>query len=258
MKNLKLAWEKVGNERVAVHQIPTKRHPITPGQLQTLTMAKMMDVTIIRGDFFDDSIAFYPCVCLMLESKERLEFIGTYRANLSHYTDPESPDFTNDLEKIGKLPSVCIRRGIWHKRTNSIIIREFQTAHSKKDYILSDVQTEISVAFIRLKDFPVLESLIADSTKLIKDGINFQRSPEVRTPYYNIYLTASDEHINLDLLYEPNCVVSSSLDDLTGRWQSYLIDSPIEESIMPDKDFDITYKYSIFDRISRLELFDEP
>lgn len=260
MRTLRLAWEKVGNTRVGLHNIRTEMqmHRVVPGRLQVLAMAKMMEVEVISADFFDETISFYPRVRIMFESRERVEFIGAYWAKLSHLTNSDSSDYSEDAEILGKFPTLCIRRAFWYKRTNREIMNEFRSAPNKKDYIFGDKQTEINVSFVKLKDFPVLENLIADSTKLIRDGVNFEECPEHRTPYYDIHLTISGECINLKLLYEPNCVMSASLDNITSRWQRYLIDAPLEESMIPDEDFRVIYDRSILDCLRDFDLLNEP
>jgi hypothetical protein len=258
VKTMKLAWEKVGDKRVAVHKSRAEMqvNQVVPGRLQVLARAKMMDVTVISGDFLGDSVAFYPCVCLLLDSKERIEFIGTYRAKLSPYTNPESPDYIDDVEKLGKFPTFCIRRAIWPKRTNQDTISEFRAAPNKKDYIWGDVQTKVNVAFVKLENFPVVENLIADSIKLVEEGISFQDAYEPRTSFYNVHLIVADE-VYFELQYYLGTRTSNRLDDLTNRWQSYLVDSPLEESIIPDEDFQIIYDRSLFDCLRDFDLIDE-
>jgi hypothetical protein len=258
MKTMKLAWEKVGDKRVAFHRSRAEMqvNQVVPGRLQVLAMAKMMDVAVISGDFLGDSVDFYPCVCLLLDSKERVEFIGTYRAKLSPYTNPESPDYIDDIEILSKFPTFCIRRAFWPKRTNKDTISEFRAAPNKKDYILGDVQTKVNVAFVKLENFPVVENLIADSIKLVEEGINFQDCYEPRTSYYYAHLTVADG-IRFDLRYYLSDRTSNCLDDLTNRWQRYLVDSPLEESIIPDEDIQIIYDRSIFDCLRDLDLIEE-
>jgi hypothetical protein len=258
MKTMKLAWEKVGNERLAFHKSLAEMqvNRVVPGRLQVLAMRKMMDVAVISGDFLGDSVDFYPCVCLLLDSKERVEFIGTYRAKLSPYTNPESPDYIDDAEKLGKFPTSCIRRSVWPKRTNQETIAEFRAAPNKLDYILGDVQTKINVSFVKLENFPVLENLIADSIKLVEEGVSFQDPYESRTSYYYVHLTVADG-VWFELQYYLSDRTSNRLDELTSRWQRYLVDSPLEESIIPDEDIQISYDRGLFDCLRDFELLDE-
>jgi hypothetical protein len=253
---LKLTWEKVGSERTAFYKSRTEMqvHQVTPGQLQVLAMAKMTGITMISAHFSGDPVFFYPCACLMFESQERVEFIGTYKADLSDYTEPASSEF--DIKKSNELPSFCVRRAFWRKRQNSEAVSEFRAATNKKDYVLSNLQVEINVSFIRLESFSILANLISDSVKLVKNGINFKDCHEMRNPYHNIQLAFSDECMDFDFLYKPNCVVSSSLDNLTGRWQKHLIESPLEESIVPDEDFRVSYQRSLFDCLKDFDLLD--
>jgi hypothetical protein len=240
MKILKLAWERVGNSRTAVCKSPQKTpSSIATGILYSLTAAKMMDVRIISGIFTSDIVFFYPCVCFLFESNVGFEFIGTYKADLSQYSEREN---------AGNLPSLCVRRGFWDRKQDISAIND---SPNKKDYVMSELQTDISVAFVKGNDFPSLESLIEDSIKIIKDGITFQDCcTESESPYYGIHLTVSSKDIHIDVLYNPHQSKSDSLDNLAAQWQRYLVESLPEESMIPDEDFQISYKYSIIDRLS--------
>ena len=83
-----IPWEQAGEDSHTVLEdriLPTKAGTLG---LKMIAVSKMMDVSIISGEFRGVMVVFEPRIKLLIDCKSSLMFYGAY---MSAYTNPDFP-----------------------------------------------------------------------------------------------------------------------------------------------------------------------
>jgi hypothetical protein len=240
MKNLDLAWERLIDGKTGIYKAP-KKATLTPGLLRNLAASKMVDVTLISANFFDELVFFRPRVSLLIESGYTLKFIGIYYSE-----ELSSADELNDTsENLSELPSICIRTGFWDGKKD---FSEFMSSNDKENYILGVSQAETNIFFMQNEPNSSIENLTSETIKLVKDGISLHNA-YVKSEYSEINLTISDGNFCSNLTYDPRTLENIDLNNIINRWVQCLVGQNFQKLVTPDDTFRISYIRSIFDYI---------
>lgn len=235
-----IAWEYVDHQKHALRPIRNRR---VPG-MQSVAMAKMLDVDLIWTDFDEYRVALHPWVSVFIDFGNIAEVMAIYRT-----------DFDEQLP--GGIPQLCLRRAKWDKQEDK---KKFSQAEDRKKYLTSENQLISQIMLLEATSCPEILQSIESLMTLYQNGIRFHRIPlSTRDNRWNqipaedriveIRCQASDERSGFSFKFEYflYSLENKQIHNWVQMWRNLFQNLDFEAGIAPEHDVTVDWRLSLYD-----------
>jgi hypothetical protein len=203
--------------------------------LKQVAIAKMVEVSLISGEFYSIPIVFEPSVWILIETGTSVDFFGVYK-----------PSFPIE-ENTEEGPSLCLRKSSWNKFKSQ---EEFNLSENKRDYILGSSHIYSRTIFTNPSKNHDIELLITDVITKVRQGLKFKDVNRSRVQWQDIRFGVADGSLDYTISYTPYSSKCEYIESWICKWCKCFELLNHNKEFHPDSNtFRISYHLSLFERI---------
>ena len=145
------------------------------------------------------------------------------------------------------LPRYCLRRALWDHQKDAM---QYHQAKNKKQYIEGDQQIDAISTFITASMYPELFTLVEDLRQLAQKGFVLEPVQRTDTLWRAVQVRLEAILFSTHLDYGLNTYQNQELESWLTRWYNVCSRLDFTTGIMPEKDFFVTYPFSLREAIA--------
>lgn len=229
---MKLKWEKSSTGSNAVQ---VTRNPIQGYVLGGLAYKKANDIEWVRAAFRGEWTGFEPYVRLWI--KEGKDATGL-TILMHNYPKDNAPN---------PLPDVCIRWAEWREQA---AVQRFAQADDKCLYVRDSLPLECTLRFYRSVEIGI-DKLMEQTSLLFAGGVSFSKAHRAELDRHQMTVEFSDGLLSYQFSFFPGSSSNVLLEEIVQRWVDFALS--LRQDYLPDEDFQIAYRESIWEQMARYE-----
>ena len=232
-----IPWEQAGEDSHSVLEdrtLPTKAGTLG---LKMIAVSKMMDVSVISGDFRSETVVFVPWIKLLIDCKSSLKFYGAY---MSAY-----------IKETRDAPDICLRTCSWEQAEDDV---QYEGAANKIMYILSDKQLKAKITFATLRNFREIKQLIDDAITMGSRGLALKDCQRKNPTWMKLDCEMVSHYSpwSAKFSYYLSDFRNDIFENWVSCWHTTLDGIDLLHASSPDGTVRISYDMSLPERISSL------
>lgn len=234
-----LAWEKNSDGSIA-ELIASRAGKLSHAGalLKQLAIAKMLEVSIVSGEFNEVPAVFEPEVWAFVDRHSEAEFAGAYRLAFP-------------AEEGESIPALCIRRALWDRDSD---YATFEATNDKRQYLLGEGQVQSRILFLAEDESLRVRKVMDAARQALARGISWNKEVRQTVAWQQVQCFVSDGSGELLIsysVYERRC---RDIESWLPGWLETLSSLDYEGGLRPDQGSRISYRVSLEDRLRQLGL----